>query len=59
MNVWNENKTIMTDRGKQAITGRMPVRIDSNTVIFIRPEDNRDEKVKNFNEALKMGRAIW
>lgn len=49
----------MTDRGKQAIAGRIPVRIDSNTVIFIRPEDTRDEKVKNFNEALKMGRAIW
>lgn len=49
----------MTDRGKQAITGRIPVRIDSNTVIFIRPEDNRDAKLREFNEDLKTSRTIW
>lgn len=49
----------MTETGKQAIRGRIPVRVDVNTVIFIHPEDDREAKLREFNEDLKTSRTIW
>ena len=49
----------MTEAGKKAIAGKVQVRVDRNTVIYIGPEDNEVEKVKDFKKNLKLSSEIW